>query len=182
MKNKKSDKIIDVFNTLYVIGAFFAFTKMMAYLQWTFQLIRKWKLPNEPFFSKVVIPESNTEISITMYLSLASAYILAFGFVIFGLYTFHKTKKFFTEEKYFQKEISTIFSKVGTHFISYVFVILFIDICFLFWTKTSSKVVNLLSTELLLFLVLGLLMFFISEIFKKVAILKEDNKKVISSS
>ncbi|MFK7951239.1 MAG: DUF2975 domain-containing protein [Ekhidna sp.] len=176
---KKTDQGINAFNTIYIIGIVFATTKLIDYLQWTFQLIKKWNLPEEPFFSKVNLINSNVEISTTAYLTFAIAYIVVFGFIILGLYQLNRTTKLFSEKKVFQTEVSLAFRKAGRSFLSFAFGTLIVDVAFLAWAKTSSRVIDLLSTELLVFLILGYLMFFLSDVFRKGITLQEENELTI---
>ena len=178
-KTKKTGKGIKAFNTIYIIGIFFAGTKLIEYLQWTFQLAKKWKLPNEPFFSKVNLINSDIEISITAYLIFALAYIIVFGFIILGLYQLNKTTKLFEKKVIFQQEVGSTFKKAGNSFLAFAFGTLFIDIVFLAWAQTSSRVIDLLSTELFVFLILGYLMYFLSDIFKEGINLQEENELTI---
>ena len=101
-KTKNTDKGIKTFNTIYIIGIVFAGMKLIDYLQWTFQLIRKWELPEEPFFSKVYMTSIDVEMSITSYLFFAISYIVVFGFIFLGLYQLNKTTKLFAEKNIFQ--------------------------------------------------------------------------------
>lgn len=181
MKNntQKKDKGIKAFNTIYTIGIVFAFLKLIEYLQWTFKLIRKWDVPEEPFFSKVNLINRNIEISVTSYLVFALAYIIVFGFIILGLYQLNKTTKLFIEKKIFQEEISLAFKKAGKSFLAFTYGTLIIDIVFLAWARTSSRFIDLLSTELLVFLILGYLMFFLSDIFKKGTNIQSENDLTI---
>lgn len=169
MKNEtnKANKGIKAFNTIYIIGIIFASTKLIDYLQWTFQLTKKWSLPDEPFFSKVNLINSDVEISITAYLIFALAYIIVFGFIILGLYQLNKTTKLFEEKMIFQQEVSSAFKKAGNSFLAFAFGTFFIDIAFLAWAQTSNRVIDLLSTELLVFIILGYLMYFLSDIFNE---------------
>jgi hypothetical protein len=178
-KTKNTDKGIKAFNTIYVIGIVFAGIKLIDYLQWTFQLIRKWELPKEPFFSKVNLTSLDIEMSITAYLFFAIAYILVFGFIFLGLYQLNKTTKLFAENDIFQKEIGSAFKKAGKSFLSFAFGTLIIDIAILAWTQTSSRINSLLSTELIVFLIFGYLMFFLADIFKEGITLREENELTI---
>jgi len=178
-KTKKTERGFKAFNTIYIIGIVFASTKLIDYLQWTFQLIKKWTLPDEPFFSKVNLINSNVELSVTAYLIIAIAYILVFGFILLGLYQLNKTTKLFAEKKVFQKDVSLAFRKAGKSFLAFAFGTLIIDVVFLAWANTSSRVVDLLSTELLVFLILGYLMYFLSDVFKKGITLQEENALTI---
>ena len=181
MKNKikNTDKGIKAFNTIYIIGIVFALMKLIDYLQWTFQLVKKWRLPDEPFFSKVSLLNSNVEISITAYLIFAIAYIAVFGFIVLGLYQLNRTTKLFAEKIIFQQEVSIAFKKAGKSFLTFTFGTLIIDVAFLVFAQTSSRVIDLLSTELLVFLILGYFMFFLSDIFKEGITLKEENDLTI---
>ncbi len=178
MRNR-TDKGIKAFNTIYIIGIIFAGTKLIEYLRWTFQLIKKWSLPDEPFFSKVNLIDNNVEISVMAYMIFAIAYIIVFGFIFLGLYQLNNTTKLFAEKKIFQKEISPAFKKAGKSFLAFAFGTLIIDIAFLAWAQTSSRVIDLLSTELLVFLILGYLMFFLADIFKEGITLQEENELTI---
>lgn len=178
-KTKKIDEGANAFNLIYLIGIFFAIGKLLDYLQWTFQLVKKWSLPDEPFFSKVNLMNNNVEISITVYLIFALAYILVFGFIPLGLYQLNKTTKLFAKKIIFQKEISAAFRNAGKSFLSFAFGTLIIDIAFLAWANTSSRIIDLLSTELLVFFILGYLMFFLSDIFKEGLSIKEENELTI---
>ena len=123
MKNKikNTDKGIKAFNTVYIIGIVFAGMKLIEYLKWTFQLIRKWNLPEEPFFSKVNLTSIDTEMSITAYLIFAICYIIVFGFIFLGLYQLNKTTKLFAEKITFQKEVGSAFKKAGKSFLAFAF-------------------------------------------------------------
>ena len=178
-KTKNTDKGIKAFNSIYIIGIFFAIGKLVEYLQWTFQLIKKWSLPDEPFFSKVNLINSNVEISMTSYLIFALAYILVFGFIILGLYQLNETTKLFAEKNIFQENVGSAFRKAGKSFLTFAFGTLIIDIAFLAWANTSSRIIDLLSTELLVFFILGYLMFFLSDVFKKGIVIKEENELTI---
>jgi len=175
----KSDKGIKTFNTLFVMGVVFATTKLINYLQWTFQLVKNWNLPEAPFFSKVNLINGDSEISVTAYLVFAIAYIIVFGFIFLGLYQLNGTTKLFAEKKVFQKEVGSAFKKAGNSFLAFAFGTLIIDIAFLAWVQGSSKMVDLLSTELLVFLILGYLMYFLADIFREGITLKEENELTI---
>lgn len=181
MKNKlkTTDKGIEAFNTIYIIGIVFAGLKLINYLQWTFQLLRKWELPDEPFFSKVNLANVDVEMSITAYLVFAIAYIIVFGFIFLGLYQLNNTTKLFAEKITFQKEVGSAFKKAGKSFLAFAFGTLIIDIALLAWTLSSSRVIDLLSTELIVFTVLGYLMFFLADIFKEGIMLREENELTI---
>lgn len=178
-KTKDTDKGIKAFNTIYVIGVIFAGMKLIEYLKWTFQLIKKWELPHEPFFSKVNLTNVDTEMSITAYLIFAVLYIIVFGFIFLGLYQLNKTTKLFAEKITFQKEIGSAFKKAGESFIAFAFGTLLIDVAVIVWTLGSSRVIDLLSTELIVFTILGYLMFFLADIFKEGITLKEENELTI---
>ncbi len=169
----KASKGIQAFNTIYIIGIIFAFGKLIDYLQWTFQLIKKWSLPDEPFFSKVNLINSDFQISITAYLIFAIFYIIVFGFILLGLYQLNKTRKLSLERKFFQREVSVSFKKAGKSFLAFAFGTLLIDIVFLLWVSTSRRLIDLISTELLVFVILGYLMFFLADILKEGINIKE---------
>ncbi len=179
MKNKSKQKGIKAFNTIYMIGIVFAFVKLLDYLQWTFQLIKKWKLPDEPFFSKVNLINSNVEISIAAYLVFAIAYIIVFGFIIIGLYQLKESIKLFDDNKIFQNNISEAFLKAGKSFLTFALGTFIIDVALLFWTLTGSRIIDLMSTELIVFIILGYLMFFLAEVFKKGITIREENELTI---
>lgn len=176
---KNTNKGIKAFNTIYIAGIVFAVLKLIEYLQWTFKLIRKWELPEKPFFSKVNLTDIDVEMSLTAYLCFAICYIIVFGFIFLGLYQLNKTTKLFAEETIFQKEVGSAFKKAGKSFLTFAFGTLIIDIAVLAWTLTSSRVIDLLSTELIVFLILGYLMFFLADIFKEGITLKEENELTI---
>jgi len=125
-KRKKTDKGINAFNTVYIMGIIFAVMKLIDYL-----------------------------------------------------YQLNKTTKLFAEKIIFQKEVGSAFKKAGKSFLAFAFGTLIIDIAILAWTQTSSRVIDLLSTELIVFLILGYLMFFLADIFKKGITLKEENDLTI---
>ncbi|WP_340199471.1 DUF2975 domain-containing protein [Ascidiimonas sp. W6] len=181
MKNqtKKTDKGIKAFNFIYIIGIAFAIGKLIDYLQWTFQLIKKWSIPDEPFFSKVNLMNSDAEISVVAYLLFAIAYCLVFGFIILGLYQLNQTTKLFAQKKIFQTEVGLAFRKAGKSFLAFAYGTFSIDVAFLAWAKTSNRIIDLLSTELLVFFILGYLMFFLSDIFKEGIAMKEENELTI---
>lgn len=176
---KKKLKGIKFFNVLYFIGVIVMANKMLDYLHWTFLLIRKWEIPQEPFFSRVDLSHSDVHLSITMYLVFAIAYSIAFAFTLIGLYQLNKSSKLLAQNQIFLREISEDFKKAGTSFLIFTFGTLTIDIAMLFFAKTSNKVVNLFSTETILFLILGYLLFFLSDVFSEGVIIKEENELTI---
>lgn len=178
-KTKNTAKGIKAFNIIYIIGIIFAIVKLIDYLLWTFQLIRNWSLPDAPFFSKVSLINSNVEISVAAYLIFAIAYIIVFGFIILGLYQLNTTTKLFAERNIFQEEVGSAFRKAGKSFLAFAFGTLIIDVAFLGWAKTSNRVMDLLSTELLVFIILGYLMFFLADIFKEGITIREENELTI---
>ncbi len=178
-RTKNTNKGIKAFNTIYIIGIIFVGMKLIHYLQWTFRLIRRWELPDEPFFSKVNLTSIDVEMSITAYLFFSISYIIVFGFIILGLYQLDKTTKLFAGNNIFQKEVGSNFKRVGKSFLFFAFGTLIIDIAILACTQTSSRVIDLLSTELMVFLILGYLMFFLADIFKEGIALKEENELTI---
>lgn len=172
-------KGIKAFNTIFIIGIFFVVTKLISYLQWTFQLVKKWNLPEDQFFSKVSLINSEVQISITAYLVFAIMYILTFGFIIWGLYQLSKTTKLFEKDTIFHEKISASFKKAGNSFLIFTYGTLLVDIAFLFWAKTSNRIINLLSVELIIFLILGYLMFFLSDVFNKGILIQKENELTI---
>ena len=178
-KTKNTDKGIKAFKTIYIIGIIFAGIKLIEYIQWTFQLIKNWELPEMPFFSKVYLTNSDVEISITAYLIFAIAYIIVFGFIFLGLYQLNRTTKLFAEQNIFLKEVGLAFKNAGKSFLTFAFGTLIIDIAVLAWAQTSNRVIDLLSTELIVFIILGYLMFFLADIFKEGITLKEENDLTI---
>ena len=179
MKNKEKIGAFRSFSTLYVLGITFVGLKLINYLQWTFKLVRNWDLPGEPFFSKVNLINSTEEISITAYLIFAIAYIIIFGFIILGLYQLNETVKLFDQKRIFHNEVSIAFRKSGKSFLFFAFGTLLIDIVFLIWAKTSNMLTDLLSTELYIFLIIGYLMFFLSDVFKEGVHIREENDLTI---
>jgi hypothetical protein len=167
------------FNTVYFIGSAFAALKLLDYLQWTVQLARKWQLPEAPFFSKVNLTDLDNEMSLTAYLVFALAYILAFSCIILGLYQLKNLSKFFEDNTIFQNEISDAFLKAGKYFLVFAFGTFAIDVALLLWNLTSSRVIDLLSTELIVFTILGYIMFFLADVFKKGIHLQEENELTI---
>jgi hypothetical protein len=178
-KTKNTNKGITSFNTIYMFGVAFATLKLIDYTQWTFQLVKRWRLPEEPFFSKVNLVNSNVEISITAYLIFAIAYIIVFGFIILGLYQLNKTTKLFHEKNIFQEKVGSTFKKAGKSFLAFAYGTFIIDVAFLVWANTSNMFTDLLSTELLVFLILGYLMFFLADIFKEGITIREENELTI---
>lgn len=178
-KSKTTDKGIKAFNTIYLIGIVFAILKLIDYLQWTFQLIKKWNLPDEPFFSKVNLAGSDVTLSISAYLIFALAYILIFGFIFLGLYQLNNSTKLFAEKNLFQKDVGLAFKKAGKSFLAFAFGTMLVDIALLFWAQTSNRIIDLFSTELIVFVILGYLMFFLADLFEEGITLKEENELTI---
>lgn len=177
--NKKSNNRFKAFSTLYIIGLIFVGSKLINHLKWTFQLVKNWKLPEEPFFSKVNLINSSVDITLTAYLIFAIAYIIAFGFIILGLFQLNRLTKLFDEKMIFQEEVSTAFRKAGKSFLIFAFGTLIIDIALLAWARTSSMFLDLLSIELIVFIIIGYLMFFLSDIFQEGITIREENELTI---
>lgn len=175
----QTKKGLKSFTTMYIIALVFACTKLFEYILWTFKLSKSWNLPEDAFFSKVNLMNANVEISVMAYLIFSIAYIIAFGFIIKGLSQLHSTTKLFEQRKIFQTEVSSAFKKAGNSFLIYAFATLFIDIALLMWARTSSRFLDLLSTELLVFLIFGYFMFFLSDVFKEGISLREENELTI---
>lgn len=116
------------------------------------------------------------EISIAAYLFFAIAYIILFGFILLGLFQLNEATKFIAKKQIFQEKVSSAFRKAGNSFLTFGCGTLIIDIALLAWTSTSSRVLDLLSTELLVFVVLGYLMFFLADVFNEGISLQRDNK------
>lgn len=176
-QTKTTDKGIKAFNTIYVFGIVFAGLKFIDYLQWTFQLTKNWELPAEPFFSKVIL--ADTDMSLPAYLVFAILYMIVFGFIFLGLYQLNKTAKLFAQKSIFKKEVGSAFKSAGESFLAFAVGTLVIDIAVLAWAQTSSRVIDLLSTELIVFIILGYLMFFLADVFKEGITLKEENELTI---
>lgn len=179
IKSEKKLKGIKFFNVLYFAGVILVVNKMLSYMHWTFLLIRKWKLPEEPFFSTVNLTHSHENLSLVAYLVFAVAYMVAFGFVLVGLYQLNKTTKLLSEHQIFLTEISDAFRKAGRSFLIFIFGTFVIDILLLFWTQTSSRIVDLFATETIVFLLLGYLLFFLSDVFKEGVMIKQENELTI---
>lgn len=178
-KTKKTEKGVEAFKTIYVAGIAFAIIKLLDDVKWTIQLAKNWSLPDEPFFSKVNLLNSDVEMSITAYLIFAIAYLLIFGFIFLGLYQLNRTTKLFAKNIIFQKEVGLAFKKAGKSFLTFAFGTFIIDTALLVWARTSSRLMDLMSTELLVFLILGYLMFFLADIFKEGISIKEENELTI---
>ncbi len=178
-KEKNTAKSIKNFGIIYTIVIIFAIFKLFTYLKWTFQLVKNWQLPNEPFFSKVNLINSDVDVSLEAYLIYAILYMIAFSFVILGIYQLKKTMKLFIEKHIFQKEISLAFKKAGKSFLIFIYGTYIIDVFLIIWTKNSNRFIDLLSTELFIFLILGYLMFFLSDIFKEGIAIREENELTI---
>lgn len=179
MSHKSSSKGIKAFNTVYFIGIVFVFIKILENLKWTFQLSKNWVLPKEPFFSKVDITNSNVKLSITTYLIFAILYILLYGFIIKGLIYLNRTIKLLSQNNFFQEGISNSFKKAGKSFLIFAFGTYTIDIVLLFWAKTNNRIIDLVSTELIIFIILGYLLYFLSEVFKEGTTIKNENDLTI---
>ena len=183
MKNgvtqKSKKKGIKAFRTIYVIGIIFAILKLIEYLNWTSQLVRNWNLPDEPFFSKVNLMNSNIDLSISTYLIFSIAYIIVFGFVLLGFYQLNSTTKLLTEKKIFKRDISISLKKAGNSFLIFAFGTLAIDTALLFVARTSNRIIDLLSTELIIFLIFGYLLFFLSDVFREGVTINEENELII---
>ncbi|UII20844.1 DUF2975 domain-containing protein [Fulvivirga ligni] len=174
-----TNKGIKAFKAIYLVGIIFAVMKLIEYLQWTFQLIKKWRLPEEPFFSKVNLNGIDADMPISAYLVFGILYIVVFGFIFLGLYQLNNTTKLISENIIFQKEVGSAFKKAGRSFLAFAFGTLIIDISVLLWAQTSNRVIDLLSTELIVFLILGYLMLFLADIFKEGITLQEENELTI---
>lgn len=178
-KSENPGKGVKAFNTIFIFILIFAGWKLFDYLQWTFQLVRKWQLPDEPFFSKVNLANIDANMSITVYLIFAISYIIVFGFIFLGLYELNKTTKLLEGNKVFQKQVGIAFKKAGKAFLAFAFGTLIVDISVLAWAQASSKVIDLISPELIVFFILGYLMFFLADIFNKGISLQEENELTI---
>lgn len=181
MKSKLQPKLKGLYalRTISIIGILFALYKLTYYLNWTYQLVTNWSLPEIPFFSKVSLANSNVEISTTVYLIFALAYSIVFCFIIVGLFHLIKASKLLLNNQIFEEEISDAFNKAGKAFLIFGFGTFIIDFFFLLYALTSNRLNDLLSTELILFSILGYLMLFLSSIFKEGNVIKKENDLTI---
>ncbi|WP_282071077.1 DUF2975 domain-containing protein [Polaribacter atrinae] len=177
--SKKTEKGYKAFETIYYIGIIFAVLRLVEYFKWTFQLVKKWSLPEALFFSKITLTNTDTEISIATYLIFAIAYILIFCFILLGLYQLKESIKLFENNTIFKDEVSKSFLKAGKSFFIFAFGTFIIDITLLFCIMGGIPFIDLMSTELVVFVLLGYLMYFLSDVFNKGIMIKEENDLTI---
>ncbi|AQS94685.1 hypothetical protein BXQ17_11645 [Polaribacter sp. BM10] len=177
--SEKSKKGFKAFETIYYIGIIFAVLRLVEYFKWTLQLVKKWSLPEAPFFSKITLTNTNAEVSIITYLIFAIAYMFIFCFILLGLYQLKESIKLFENNTIFKNEISNSFLKAGKSFFIFAFGTFIIDIALLFCIMGGIPVIDLMSTELVVFVILGYLMYFLSDVFKKGVMIKEENDLTI---
>mgnify|MGYP003691487195 CR=1 FL=1 len=160
-------------------GLMFVTGRLVAYISWTYELVKNWAIPTEPFFAKVTVLHSSNALTVEGYLAFAIAYIVAFGLVILGMLQLEKSTRLCTDTSLFQEKIGHAFKKAGISFLIFAFVTFWLDTFYLFFESTSSRTLDLLSTELLVFTILGFLLLFLSDVFKEGITIREENELTI---
>ena len=87
--------------------------------------------------------------------------------------------KLFANNTIFQDKISKAFLKAGKSFFIFAFGTFIIDIALVMCTTGNIPVIDLMSTELVVFVMLGYLMYFLSDVFKKGIMIKQENDLTI---
>jgi len=178
-KNKSLLKGLRAFKVLYFVSIIVVVKNLIGYLQWTFQLVKKWALPEEAFFSNIELTGTEGQISITSYLIVAICYIVFYAFIPVGLIRLERTLRLLSENKLFLKEIIIDFQKAGRFFLVFFVGTFATDILLLLIASTGRPVLSLFSTDNVVFFILAYLLFFLSDILKQGIVLKEENELTI---
>lgn len=176
---KKTLKGINAFTLLWYVGLFFVGEKIIEYSIWIIRLLKKWELPNEPFMSKIDLTNADTEISLYAYLILATGYLIFYLFILLGLIQITNSIHQLSQNKIFLKEMGTSFRKAGRFFLVFVIGTFLVDVAALFFSWSSSPIVDLFVTETIVFILLSYLLFFVADILEEGVILKEENELTI---
>ena len=178
-KSEKQFKGINAFLTLYFIAVIIVVEQLIKYSQWTVQLVKKWELPKEPFFSKINLVPLDLDLSLYQYIGFAITYMIFYGFILIGLIQLNRTIKLLSEKKLFLPEISSDFKKAGKSFLIFVIGTFIVDFSLLLTASTSKPILDLFATETIVFIILAYLLFFLSDILKEGVLLKEENELTI---
>ena len=178
-KNDKASKGINGLNFLWFIGLLFVGEKVIEYFKWIIFLIKKWQIPEEPFFSKIDISELGVVLSPTTYLIIGSLYIVFFLFILLGLFYMAKPIELLSKDEVFVKDVSSKFRKAGIAFLIFVIGTFVVDVVFLGIASTSRQVIQLFATDTVLFIIVAYLLFFISDVFLKGIEIQEENALTI---
>lgn len=178
-KTSKKNKVIRSFEFVVSGGIIFAFIKILELITNFFKLIEDKSIENQLFFSRIDLSKSNVELSLTTYIIFALAYLLIWGFVIYGFFQLIKISKQLNKGKIFNSNTSELFKKAGKAFVYFGFGTLLIDIAVLIIALTSNRLVDLLSIEIIIFIIFGYMMYFLSDVFNEGFIINEENELTI---
>ena len=183
MKNKqkpeKEFKGISAFSLLYFVGLILVIEQLIDYSQWTSRLLRKWELPDAPFFSKITLVASEAQLSLSLYATFAIAYIFFYVFILIGFVQLNKAIQLLSKKQIFLPEISSAFKKAGRSLLIFVIGTFVVDVVLLMVASTSRPVKDLFATETIVFVILAYLLFFLSDILKAGVLIKEENELTI---
>lgn len=176
---KKSSKGISAFSFLYYGGLVIVCTKLIQYGQWIFQLLKNWRLPEEPFFSKIVLLPTETQFSPSVYLVFAILYTLFYSFILVGYFQLDRAIKLLSKQKIFLPEVHSDFKRAARSFLIYVLGTFLVDFIFLVTAYTSRPILSLFATETIVFIMLGYLLLFLADVLKEGIVLKQENELTI---
>ncbi len=177
--SKHSSKGINAFSFLYYGGLIMVSTKLIQYGQWIFQLIKNWSLPEEPFFSKIMLLPTEAQFSPSVYLVYALLYILFYSFIVVGFFQLDRAIKLLSKQKIFIPEVHSGFKRAARSFLIYVIGTFLVDFVLLLSATTSRPILSLFTTETIVFTILGYLLLFLADILKEGIALKQENELTI---
>jgi hypothetical protein len=119
------------------------------------------------------------EFSPSVYLTFALFYILFYAFILIGFFQLDRAIKLLSKQKIFLPEIHTAFKKAARSFLIYVVGTFIVDFIFLITASTSRPILNLFTTETIVFIILGYLLLFLSDVLKEGIVLKQENELTI---
>lgn len=170
---------INGFTILYYVGLLLVAERFIHFAKWTINLIVDWKVPEEPFFSKISLTQLDSELSVSTYLGFAIAYMVFYCFIFVGLIRLNKVIELMSEKKIFFPEVSSNFKKAGNAFMIFVVGTFAVDFILLMVAWTSVPAKDLFATETIVFVILSYLLYFLADILKEGISLKEENDLTI---
>jgi len=164
---------------LWYIGILFIGEKLIQSAIWVFKLVKNWELPEQEFMSKIDLLGNGVELSLNAYLVFGILYFITYLFLGLGIVQMAKPIDMMSKNKLFFQSVSKNFRKAGSSFLIFVIGTFVVDIALLAVTRGSSPAIALFSTETILFVIVGYLMFFLADILSEASLIREENALTI---
>jgi len=175
----KNLKGIKSFGFIYMIGLIALSESIIQYSQWVIRLLKRWKLPDEPFFSKISLVGAEQNLSLETYLIFALLYIAFYCCIIWGFFKLTKALQLLEESRVFDQNLKSMFRGTATLFLVYVAGTFIVDVVLLAVADTNRPVMDLIASETFVFILMAYLLYFIADILALGINMKAENDLTI---